>query len=112
VLVSTDGFVLEGPRSSVVIAAESGVLVTPPATMPILPGTTVRAVFDVARRRGRTCEERPIRVEDLLVAQGVWLLSSVTLAARVHTLNGELLPAPAETFDMAEMADEATSRPS
>jgi 4-amino-4-deoxychorismate lyase len=112
VLMSSDGFVLEGPRSSVVIATGNGVLVTPPTTMPILPGITVRAVFDVARRRGRACEERPLRVADLVVAQGVWLLSSVTLAARVHTLDGVVLPAAAETFDMAAIVDEAMDGPS
>lgn len=112
VLVSDDGFVLEGPRSSVVIVDGDGVLVTPPTTMPILAGTTVQAVFDVARRRGSRCEQRSLRVDDLLVAQGVWLLSSVTLAARVHTLDGVLLPAVATVFAMATTVDEAIGGPS
>jgi 4-amino-4-deoxychorismate lyase len=107
VLISSDGFVLEGPRSSVVIASEDGVLTTPPTTLPILPGTTVRAVLEVACRRGMACAEQPLRVRDLLVAKGVWLLSSVTLAARVHTLDGVVLPAVAETFDMTTIVDEA-----
>jgi 4-amino-4-deoxychorismate lyase len=111
VLVSADGFVLEGPRSSVVIADGDGVLATPPPTMPILPGTTVQAVFDVARSHGTLCEERPMRIEDLLAAHGVWLLSSVTLAARVHTLDGQVLPAMAEKVDMAAIVDEAVVRP-
>jgi 4-amino-4-deoxychorismate lyase len=107
VLVSTDGFVLEGPRSSVVMVDGDGVLATPPTTMPILPGTTVRAVFEVASTHGIACEERPLRVADLFGAQDIWLLSSVTLAARVHTLDGELLPAAAETVDMAMIVYEA-----
>ena len=111
VLVSTDGFVLEGPRSSVVIADGDGVLATPPSTLPILPGTTVQALFDMARSQGRVCVERPVRVEELIVAQGVWLLSSITLAARVHTLNGELLPAPTQKVDMAKIVDEAVVGP-
>lgn len=107
VLVSTDGFVLEGPRSNVVIAAEDGVLATPPSTLPILAGTTVKAVFDVARRRGQGCEERPLRTADLLAAKGVWLLSSITLAARVHTLDGVVLPAADGLVDMTEIVAEA-----
>jgi 4-amino-4-deoxychorismate lyase len=106
-LISTDGFVLEGPRSNVVIVDGDGALLTPPTTMPILGGTTVRAAFDVARSHGRRCEQRSLRVEDLFVAQGVWLLSSVTLAARVHTLDGALLPLAAELFDMAMTVDQA-----
>ncbi|WP_370464858.1 aminodeoxychorismate lyase [Mycolicibacterium sp. P1-18] len=109
VLVSSDGFVLEGPRSNVVVATGDGGLATPPASLPILAGTTVAAVFDVARRRGRTCAERPLRVGDLLAADGVWLLSSITLAARVHTLDGHPLPLRAGAFDVAAAVDEALS---
>jgi 4-amino-4-deoxychorismate lyase len=112
VLVSADGFVLEGPRSNVVIATADGALVTPPATLPILAGTTVAAVFDLARRRGRTCAERPLRVADLVAAEGLWLLSSITLAARVHTLDGHALPLSAGAFDMTAAVDEAVGAPS
>ncbi|MGH3637528.1 MAG: aminodeoxychorismate lyase [Mycobacterium sp.] len=107
VLLSTDGFVLEGPRSSVVIADGDGSLVTPPTTLPILPGTTVQAVFDVARAHGRVCQSRPLRVGDLIAAQGVWLLSSITLAARVHTLDGHPLPVAPDGADIAALVDEA-----
>jgi len=107
VLTSSDGFVLEGPRSNVVIVAEDGVLATPPSALPILAGTTVAAVFDAARRRGKTCEERPLRTSDLLAAKGLWLLSSITLAARVHTLDGAVLAAADGSVDMAEIVDEA-----
>jgi 4-amino-4-deoxychorismate lyase len=107
VLLSTDGFVLEGPRSSVVIADGDDRLVTPPTTLPILPGTTVQAVFDVARAHGRACQSRPLRIGDLIAAQGVWLLSSITLAARVHTLDGRPLPTAPDGADIAALVDEA-----
>jgi 4-amino-4-deoxychorismate lyase len=109
VLMSADGFVLEGPRSTVVIVDGDGALVTPPTSMPILPGTTVDAVFAVARARGMDCGERPLRLPDLRAAQGVWLLSSVTLAARVHTVDGVALAAASKAVDMAALVDEAVT---
>jgi 4-amino-4-deoxychorismate lyase len=107
VLTSSDGFVLEGPRSSVVIADRNGVLATPPPSMPILPGITVRAVFAAARAQGMPCDERPLRMADLDAAQALWLLSSITLAARVHTLDGLVLPSPSGIVDMASLVDRA-----
>jgi 4-amino-4-deoxychorismate lyase len=47
---------------------------------------------------------------DLVAAQGVWLLSSVTLAARVHTLDGESLRAAPMAADLAVLVDEAMAR--
>jgi 4-amino-4-deoxychorismate lyase len=105
VLVGSDGCVLEGARSSVVVAPEPGVLRTPARNSPILPGTTVDALFDVAARRGWRCERAAIRVTDLGVAQGLWLLSSVTLAARVHTLDGVALPDAPMAAEVAELVD-------
>ena len=109
VFTSTDGLVLEGPRSSVVIADRDGTLLTPPTTLPILPGTTVQATFDVARLSGGACETRPLTVEDLLAAQGVWLLSSITLAARVHTLNGTPLAVGSGAPDVASLVERAVA---
>lgn len=110
VFVGSDGSVLEGPRSAVLIATDDGALVTPPASLPILPGTTVRAVFDEARERDLVCWERPIDVAELVAAQGVWLLSSVTLAARVHTLDGVTLRQAPRTAEVTALVDAALSR--
>lgn len=107
VFVDTDGEVLEGPRSSVVAAVDGG-LVTPPAALPILPGTTVAALFGVARDGGVACAESTLTVANLLAAQGVWLLSAVTLAARVHTLDGIALGA-ADGVDMAGLINVAVA---
>ena len=61
----------------------------------------------MARNKGYDCDYRALRPADLFAAQGVWLVSSITLAARVHTLDGKLLrPAPlADEF--AELVDAA-----
>ncbi|MGZ5390368.1 MAG: aminodeoxychorismate lyase [Mycobacterium sp.] len=98
IFVGSDGLILEGPRSTVVVATDLGgtpALLTPPPWYPILRGTTQQALFEVARNKGYDCDYRALRPADLLAAQGVWLVSSITLAARVHTLDGKALrPAP------------------
>ena len=111
VFLSTDGYVLEGPRSTVVIDSD-GALVTPPPSLPILVGTTTQALFGVARQRGIACENRMLRIADLVAAQGVWLVSSVTLAARVHTLDGAPLRTSPMAAEPAALIDAAIAAPS
>lgn len=111
IFVSSDGYILEGPRSTVVIAtagADGNVcLLTPPPWYPILRGTTQQALFGVARDKGYDCDYRALRIADLFAAQGIWLVSSMTLAARVHTLDGRLLPRAPLTTEFAEMVNAA-----
>ncbi len=110
IFVSSDGYILEGPRSTVVIATELDgnlALLTPPPWYPILRGTTQQALFEVARNKGYDCDYRALRPADLVAAQGVWLVSSITLAARVHTLDGKLLPPAPLADEFAELVDAA-----
>jgi len=113
IFVSSDGYVLEGPRSTVVVAvggagADGNVcLLTPPPWYPILRGTTQQALFGVARAKGYDCDYRALRVSDLIAAQGIWLVSSMTLAARVHTLDGQALPSAPMATEFAELVDTA-----
>lgn len=111
IFLSSDGYILEGPRSTVVIASENGAggsaLLTPPPWYPILRGTTQQALFEVARKKGYDCDYRTLRPADLVAAQGVWLVSSITLAARVHTLDGEPLRPTPLAGDVAELVDAA-----
>jgi 4-amino-4-deoxychorismate lyase len=111
IFVSSDGYILEGPRSTVVIAVDgddgNACLLTPPPWYPILRGTTQQALFTVARAKGYDCDYRALRVADLLAAQGIWLVSSMTLAARVHTLDGKALPRASLTAEFAELVDAA-----
>jgi 4-amino-4-deoxychorismate lyase len=80
VWVSTDGYVLEAPTSSV-IALVDGLLVSPPVDTGILPGTTL-----LACRRLVDIKEAPLRAEDL--DGEVALLSSVRGVAPVTQLDG------------------------
>lgn len=113
IFVSSDGYILEGPRSTVVIAADSKdgagtfTLLTPPPWYPILRGTTQQALFEVARAKGYDCDYRALRVSDLFAAQGIWLISSMTLAARVHTLDGQILPRAPLAAEFTELVDAA-----
>jgi 4-amino-4-deoxychorismate lyase len=113
IFVSSDGYILEGPRSTVVIAVggaaagDNVCLLTPPPWYPILRGTTQQALFGVARAKGYDCDYRALRVADLLAAQGIWLVSSMTLAARVHTLDGRALPKAPMAAELAELVDAA-----
>ena len=110
IFVGSDGYVLEGPRSTVVMATEldgAPALLTPPPWYPILRGTTQQALFEVARNKGYDCDYRALRPADLVAAQGVWLVSSITLAARVHTLDGKLLPPVPLAAEFAELVDAA-----
>ena len=106
IFVSSDGYVLEGPRSTVVIATADELL-TPPPSLPILHGTTQQALFEVAADKGYDCDYRALRPADLFAAQGVWLVSSITLAARVHTLDGRALPEAPNAAQFAELVDRA-----
>jgi 4-amino-4-deoxychorismate lyase len=80
-------------------------LQTPPPSLPILHGTTQQALFSVATEKGYRCDYRPLRPADLLAAHGIWLVSSITLAARVHTLDGRPLPEAPMAAELAELVD-------
>ncbi|MCV7194066.1 aminodeoxychorismate lyase [Mycolicibacterium brumae] len=114
VFVSSDGLVLEGPRSTVVIAVAGDggrpCLLTPPPWYPILRGTTQQSLFEVARDEGYDCDYRALKPADLFAAQGVWLVSSITLGARVHTLDGVRLPAAPMATEMRRLIDVAIAR--
>jgi 4-amino-4-deoxychorismate lyase len=111
IFVSADGVILEGPRSTVVIATADAdgrpCLLTPPPWYPILRGTTQQALFEIARARGYDCDYQALRPADLHAAQGVWLVSSITLAARVHTLDGRALAPAALATEVAELVEAA-----
>lgn len=108
IFVSSEGVVLEGPRSSVV-AVYGDTLVTPPPEIGILESTTVRAVFDLASSEGWKTKADLLRPADLVAADSVWLMSSVTLAARVTHLNRYVMPAPQDLDMIPELVNRAIS---
>ncbi|MBO9577844.1 MAG: aminodeoxychorismate lyase, partial [Microbacteriaceae bacterium] len=87
VFVSSDGYVLEGPTSSVLYLADGGVW-TPGTGLGILDGTTQTALFDFFAARGVETGYRLATPADLERADAIWLVSSVRHAAPVRELDG------------------------
>jgi 4-amino-4-deoxychorismate lyase len=87
VLTSLEGWVLEGPTSTVVWAAD-GALRTASVDTGILPGTTQARLFARAEEDGWPTAVVPAVMGDLHAADAVWLVSGIRGAAVVHTLDG------------------------
>ena len=106
IYTSSEGQVLESPRSTVIVL-NGDTLSTPPVEDGVLPGTTQQALFATAEKEGLQTEYRSLRVADLIVADGVWLLSSVTLATRVRELNGYEMPEPARAREFVQLVEKS-----
>ncbi|MQA15416.1 MAG: aminodeoxychorismate lyase [Pseudonocardiaceae bacterium] len=106
IFTATDGSVLEGPTSTVVIA-QGATLRTPPAETGILSGTTQGALFRSAAAAGWHTSVEPIAVDELATADGVWLVSSIRRIARVRTLDGIRLPDAGLTSELGGMLRDA-----
>lgn len=91
IFTASDGTVLEGPTSTVVVA-DGRTLRTPPPQIGILPGTTQAGLFRAAEPAGWSVKTEPVPAADLPRADGVFLASSVRKLTRVHTLDGVSLP--------------------
>lgn len=94
VFVSSDGLLLEGPTSSLVIR-RGDELATPPDALGILPGTTQVDLFAAADQWGLRTVVEPLTPDDLRAADAAWLVSSVRHAAPLRTVDGAPLPVDA-----------------
>jgi len=91
VFVSSDGFVLEGPTSSVILR-RGETFVTPAPGAGILHGTTQLSLFEELERRGFATTYEDVPAEALREADAAWLVSSVRLAAPVVAVDGAPIP--------------------
>lgn len=96
IFLTHDGFVMEGPTSSVILRI-GGAYVTPAPSGAILHGTTQQSVFEYLQAAGETTTYRDVTASELRSADAVWLVSSVRLASPVVALDGEPFP-----FDAAQ----------
>ena len=95
VFVSTDGLLLEGPSSTLIVRTGDR-LVTPPTAFGVLAGTTQGDLFRFAEASGLVTAVESLTPADLLDADAAWLVSSVRHAAPVRGVDGEPLRIDAE----------------
>ena len=107
IFTSSDGRVLEGPTSTVLLAhlesSDDGAgatrtvrrLITPQLDSGILPGTSQGALFAAAKAAGWELGYGPLEPQDLVDADAVWLISSIRLLAPVNHIDGKEIGTPA-----------------
>ena len=83
-----DGWLTEASASNVLIV-KGGTIVAPPKDNRILPGITYDATVEFAREAGMPIEIRPVRREEALAADEMWLSSSSKEVLAITTLDGK-----------------------
>lgn len=100
--VASDGYVLEGPTSTLLVRRD-GQFLTTPASAGVLPGTSVKTLFDwLGEHEGTPVAEQLMTVEDVTGSDGAWLLSSTRLAAPITHLDEAALPVDPELTNRFE----------
>jgi 4-amino-4-deoxychorismate lyase len=102
IFFSSDGRVLEGPTSTVLLAhvekSDDGTsvkrLITPQLDSGILAGTSQGALFTAAKAAGWELGYGPLEPQDLLDADAVWLISSIRMLAPVNRIDGKDIGTP------------------
>ena len=95
--MSSDGYALEGPTSTLVWL-DGGTLWTVPAQVTgILAGTTARWLLDHSEDFGWSHGAKMIKPADLYGTEGVWFTSSVRGLAEIRSIDGVELPLAADT---------------
>lgn len=87
VYVTTDGYLLEG-QSSTLVLLRGEHWITPPSEDGLLSGTTQRRLFRGLAAAGSVVEERSVVTGELMVADGAWLCSSGRLIAPIRSVDG------------------------
>jgi 4-amino-4-deoxychorismate lyase len=103
IFISSDGFVMEAPTATV-IARTGDAFITPRTDIGILPGTAQLALFEFYRGQGFQATEQLVTAADLMDADGVWLVSSVRLAAPVVQIDGTPVAADLDMTDRMNAA--------
>jgi D-alanine transaminase len=83
-----DGQLTEGSASNVFVVL-AGVIVTPPKSNLILPGTTYDVVLELARESGMPLQQRPVSEAELRAADEIWLTSATREVLAVTALDGK-----------------------
>jgi 4-amino-4-deoxychorismate lyase len=84
---TSDGYLLEGPTSSVILRFGDEIVTTRP-DQGVLQGTAQLGTFAFFESRGYSTSYRSVSVAELAHADALWLTNSQRLAAPVSTLDG------------------------
>jgi 4-amino-4-deoxychorismate lyase len=87
VFVSSDGYLLEGPTSTLILKIGSSIR-TPRTDQGILVGTTQASAFEFFATQGFTTGYELMPCAELAEADAAWLVSSVRQAAPVRSVDG------------------------
>ena len=93
--VASDGYVLEGPTSTLLVRRGEEFLTTP-VSAGVLPGTSVNTLFARLQQDGSPVREELMTVQDVIDSDGAWMLSSTRLAAPITHLDDHELPVDPE----------------
>lgn len=91
IFVTSDGYVLEAPTSTVVLR-RGDTFLTPEPTGGILHGTTQLSLFDWLEENGYSTGYEHIPAAALADADAAWFVSSVRLATSLTHIDGRALP--------------------
>jgi 4-amino-4-deoxychorismate lyase len=95
IFVSSDGFALEGPTSSLIVRFGDRIL-TPSVELGILAGTTQERVLRFFAEHRFETGTAAIPAGELPSADALWLVSSVRQAVAITALDGRPMPGDAE----------------
>jgi D-alanine transaminase len=87
-----DGLMMEATASTVHLVID-GVIVTPPNSLAILPGTTRSVVEELADRLGIPRQTRTVTEAELRMADEIWLASATKTVAAVTRLDDKAVGA-------------------
>jgi D-alanine transaminase len=82
-----EGYAIEGAASNLFVVLD-GVLLTPPKSNDILPGITRDLVVELAQANAIPLEERKIALDELRIADEVWVTSSTREVLPIVELDG------------------------
>jgi D-alanine transaminase len=83
-----DGWLTEGSASNVFLV-RNGVILAPPKSNLILPGTTYDVVLELAAKAGMPVEVRPVSEAELRSTDELWLTSATREVLAVNSLDGK-----------------------
>jgi 4-amino-4-deoxychorismate lyase len=101
--ISSDGYALEGPTSTLVWLDGTTLSTVPVETTGILAGTTARWLLEHAGDLGFDADERMITPGALVRADGAWFASSVRGVVEVRAIDGIAVKRAKDTARILEL---------